>query len=245
MLINCIAVDDDPSALENLEAYIEKIPTLRLVKRYTNPLEALAEISTMENTDIIFLDIEMPELSGVELATRLREKTKHLIFSTAHARYALDAFQVNADAYLLKPYSFLHFSDTIQKLFPNSSINPQLPSENFFYIPLQDEADSMVKIDYQDLVALEKVNEDFYFRTIKENYIGLKFSFSKILNQLRNHPTFIQVSSSTVVSKLHIKTVLGKQVVLSGGRSVSLASKYKASFLDFVQQNIHENPVTG
>ena len=86
MSISCIAIDDDPHSLESLMAYMNKLPDLELVQSFTEPLEALAEISDANPVDIIFMDVEMPSLSGIELAGLLRRKTKHLIFTTAHAR---------------------------------------------------------------------------------------------------------------------------------------------------------------
>lgn len=241
MPINCVAIDDDPNSLENLNAYLTKLPDLHLVKSFTDPLKALTDISVSDQVDIIFMDIEMPSLSGIELAALLRQKTRHLVFTTAHPRYALDAFSVDADAYLLKPYSMLHFAETINNLYPNEKSQVTTVEDDFFYIPLQDEPDNLVKIEFSDLVALEQINEMVYFRTIKENYMSFKLSFSKMMNLLRRHPSFIQVSSSAMISKLHIKSFLGDQIILTGGVPIALTNKYKDSFLSFVKQNLLKN----
>jgi len=238
MPINCIAIDDDPNSLENLNAYLTNLPDLQLVKSFTDPLKALTDISVSDKVDIIFMDIEMPSLSGIELAALLRQKTKHLIFTTAHPRYALDAFSVNADAYLLKPYTMVHFAETINNLYPNEKVNNSESDSDFFFVPLHDEPEDSVKIEFDDLVAMEQINEMIYLRTIKQNYMSFKLNFSKMLSLLRNHPSFIQVNSTSIISKLHIKSFLGDQIVLTGGVSISLANKYKESFLSFVQQNL-------
>lgn len=238
MPINCIAIDDDPTSLESLNSYLTNVPDLQLVKSFTDPLKALTDISVSDKVDIIFMDIEMPSLSGIELASLLRQKTKHLIFTTAHPRYALDAFGVSADAYLLKPYTMLHFSETINNLYPNEKSGSADLENNFFLIPLQDEPEDSVKIEFDDLVTLEQINEMIYFKTIKQNYISFKVSFSKMLGLLRNHPSFIQVNSNAIISKLHIKSFLGDQIVLTGGISVMLANKYRESFILFVKQNL-------
>ncbi|MFC3563393.1 LytR/AlgR family response regulator transcription factor [Pedobacter jamesrossensis] len=238
MPINCIAIDDDPNSLENLNYYLNTLPDLQLVKSFTDPLKALTDISVSDEVDIIFMDIEMPVLSGIELASLLRQKTKYLIFTTAHSRYAIEAFSVEADGYLLKPYSMIHFTETINNLYPNEGSEGSEIEDDFFFIPGQNEIDELVKIEFNDLVSLEEINDMVYFRTIKQNYISFKLSFSKMLDIVRKHPAFIQVSSSAIISKVHIKSFLGDQIVLTDGISVSLANKYKESFLSFVKENL-------
>ncbi|MDN3585806.1 response regulator transcription factor [Pedobacter aquatilis] len=238
MPINCIAIDDDPNSIENLNSYLVKIPDLQLVKSFTDPVQALTDISSAETVDIIFMDIEMPALSGIELAKLLRKKTKHLIFTTAHPRYALDAFNVAADGYLLKPYSLIHFSEAINNLYPNENPIGEELLEESFSVQLRENTSEAVEIVFNELVMFEQINEMVYFRTINGNYMSFKLNFSKILELLRKHPTFIQVNSSAIISKLHIKSFLGDQIVLKGGLSTSLASKYKESFVLFVKQNL-------
>jgi len=238
MPINCIAIDDDPNSLENLNAYLTKMPDLQLVKSFTDPLKALTDISVSEKVDIIFMDIEMPSLSGIELASLLRQKTKHLIFTTAHPKYAIDAFSVDADAYLLKPYSIVHFTETISNLYPNEGLNTNSIDDEFFLVPLKDETDELLKIEYNDLVVCEQINDMVYFRTIKQNYVSFKLSFTKMLNLLRKHPAFIQVNSSAIISKLHVKSFIGDQIVLTGGLSIPLGGRYKDSFLSFLKENL-------
>jgi len=238
MPINCITIDDDPNSLENLNSYLAKIPDLQLVKSFTDPLQALTDISSADTVDIIFMDIEMPALSGIELAKLLRKKTKHLIFTTAHSKYALDAFNVAADGYLLKPYSLIHFSEAINNLYPNENpLNDELLEESFS-VQLRENASEAVEIVFNELVLFEQINEMVYFRTTSGNYMSFKLSFNKIVELLRKHPAFIQVNSSAIISKLHVKSFLGDQIVLTGGLSTSLASKYKESFVLFVKQNL-------
>ncbi|MBC6109408.1 LytR/AlgR family response regulator transcription factor [Pedobacter fastidiosus] len=242
MSISCIAIDDDPHALENLKAYMTKLPDLKLVQSFTEPLKALAEISVSNPVDIIFMDVEMPALSGIELAGLLRKKTKHLIFTTAHARYAIDAFKVDADAYLLKPYSILHFAKTINNLYPTGK-KTHLPfsifEDHFFYIPLQNKEGDLVRIDLNELIAVEELTDDIHFRTIKNSYLSSKLNFIKMIKMLKKHPAFIQISQSAIVSKQHIKSVLGgHQVVLSGGISYSVTNPYKDIFSSFIKHNL-------
>ena len=240
MSISCIAIDDDPSSLENLMAYMSKLPDLNLVKSFTEPLKALEEISFSNPVDIIFMDVEMPAISGIELAELLRQKTKYLIFTTAHAKYAIDAFKVDADAYLLKPYSILHFAKTINNLYPPEKKKPTPFSitENHFYIPLQSQEDNLAQIDLNELVAVESLKEEIYFKTVKSIHFTSKLIFLKIIKMLNKHPSFIQVNPRTIISKQYIKSIIGDQVFLKEELSYKVEAPFKESFSDFIKQNL-------
>jgi len=241
MSISCIAIDDDPHALESLIAYMDKLPDLKLVQTFTEPLQALAEISVSNPVDIIFMDVEMPSISGIELAGLLRQKTKHLVFTTAHARYAIDAFKVDADAYLLKPYSILHFAKTINNLYPTGKKTPNLFSvfdENFFYIPLQENNGDLVRIDLNELIAVEDFGVDIKFKIIKNSYLSSKSNFIKMLSMLKKHEAFIQITDTVIISKQHIKSVLGDNILLSGETSYTVSDAYKERFTTFIKDNL-------
>ena len=241
MPINCIAIDDDVNSLEGLNSYLSVLPDLQLIKCFTDPIRALTDISDLDKVDIIFMDIEMPALSGLELATMLRQKTKHLIFTTAHSKYALDAFGVNADAYLLKPYTMHHFTETINNLYPNEKSNLVLTENDFLTALRQEEPENLANIAYDNLIVMEQINEMVCFRVHNHNYISFKVNFVTMLCLLRNHTSFIQVNTNAIISKLHIKSFSGDQIVLTDGLSVHLSNKYKESFLSFLKENLLKN----
>jgi len=241
MPISCIAIDDDPYALESLISYMDKLPDLKLIQTFTEPLQALAEISVANPVDIIFMDVEMPSLSGLELAGLLRQKTKHLVFTTAHARYAIDAFKVEADAYLLKPYSILHFTKTINNLYPTGKEAPNMFSvsdEYFFYIPLQGENGDLERIDLNELIAVEELGEDIRFKTTKNTFLSSRSNFIKTLKMLKKHSAFIQISPTVVIAKQHIKSVLDNKILLSGETSFTLSETHEEHFADFIKNNL-------
>ncbi|MFD2585201.1 LytR/AlgR family response regulator transcription factor [Pedobacter vanadiisoli] len=241
MSITCIAIDDEPHSLESLIACMEKLPNLKLVQTFTEPLQALAEISVSNPVDIIFMDVEMPSLSGIELASLLRQKTKHLVFTTAHTKYAIDAFKVDADAYLLKPYSILHFTKTINNLYPAGK-KEQHPfsifDDHFFYIPLQGENDDLVRIDLNELIAIEEMGENVRFKTIKNAFLSAKSNFIKTLFMLKKHSAFIQINPTVVIAKQHIKSVLGNKVLLSSETSFTVSGIYTELFENFLKNNL-------
>lgn len=240
MSISCIAIDDDVHSLENLVAYMEKVPELNLVQTFTEPLQALSEISKSQPVDIIFMDVEMPALSGIELASLVRQKAKYLIFTTAHSRYALDAFKVQADAYLLKPYSILNFAKTINNLYPAGSLEQHQFSifeDHFFYVPLNNENHQLERIDLNQLIAVENRQDEIAFITANHTILSAKIDFAKMMQILTKHPSFIQISSDTIISKQHIKGVFDDQVLLSSETAFTIADSHKDLFASFLSQN--------
>ena len=118
-MLNCIIIDDEQFSVDAILKYIELLPKLNVAAIFKNPLEALESVTLENNIDLIFMDIDMPFLSGIELAKAVRHKTKKLICITSHSKYAFEASEVEGDAYLLKPFTFGKFSMTINRLFPN------------------------------------------------------------------------------------------------------------------------------
>ena len=119
-MIKCIIVDDEPSAVDILKIYVEKIPYLSLQLATTDAIEALTFIQTNQ-TDLVFLDINMPDISGLDFAKLTQNKAK-IIFTTAYSEFALDSYKYNAVDYLMKPVSFDNF------LLPPPVFNHQLPA---------------------------------------------------------------------------------------------------------------------
>src|SRR5471030_2614302 len=101
-LNKCVIIDDDEYAIEGLKNYIRSVPTLILEKSYTDPVEALMDITAGEMIDLILLDINMPKINGLELSREIRQKTRKLVFTTSYTKYGYEAFEAEADAYLLK-----------------------------------------------------------------------------------------------------------------------------------------------
>ena len=117
--INCVIVDDEPVARNVLETFVAKIPNLELVKSCKNAMEAF-EVANQQKIDIFFLDINMPDISGLSLAKSINQKAK-IIFTTAYREYAVDGFNLKAVDYLLKPISFDRFLQSIHKYFEGVS----------------------------------------------------------------------------------------------------------------------------
>lgn len=121
-LLGCVVVDDEPLAIDLLQDHIEQSPDLKLIRAFTDPIEALRFLRNT-SIDLLLLDIQMPEISGLQFARIINEECK-VIFTTAYGEYALESYELNAVDYLLKPISFQRFQRAVDKLLPISEAVP-------------------------------------------------------------------------------------------------------------------------
>ncbi|WP_443943483.1 LytR/AlgR family response regulator transcription factor [Pedobacter sp. AW1-32] len=234
-MIRCIAVDDQISSLEGLRGYIENSPGLELVQSYTDSVLALSEISKGEQVDIIFLDINMPNISGLELSKSLRAKTKRLIFTTSHQEYAFQAFEAEADAYLLKPYSFAKFAITLNRLFPDDEVRPTAgrAQNDYFLVKNTEEGLRAEMVKYQDIIAFESFSNYVKIHTVKKTiiaYLGLK----DVKEQIGTTDDFMQLHRGYIISLNHIEHIDGNQIALTNNLSFRVGESYNAEFKTFL-----------
>lgn len=234
----CIVIDDESYAIEGLTNYIRSIPNLVLIKSYTNPLEALMEITTANPVDLILLDIDMPQITGIELSKEIRQKTSKLVFTTAFKQYGYDAFEVNADAYLLKPYTFLKFAATVTKLFPKDP-EPKfnVTDDNFFFAKNKEDHLKMVKIRVDDVVAVESKQNYVMIHTLSKKvltYMSLT-EISKVLNQFQN---FVQFQRSFILGKNHIDSINGNTIKMVNGMQITVGEYYRKDFTAFLTKKL-------
>jgi DNA-binding LytR/AlgR family response regulator len=235
----CIIIDDESFAIDWLKNYISLVPSLRLVKSYTDPLEAMMEIVSGEMVDLIILDIDMPNITGIELSKEIRKKTKKLIFSTAYRQYGYDAYELSAEAYLLKPYTFSKFAGTIAKIFPgNEEVTATVKAnDDFFFIKNKDEQLKIVKIRYSDVVAVEsKLNYVMIHTLTKKilSYMSLT-EISRIFSQL---PDFVQLQRSYIIGKTHIDSIDGNTIKMVSGLQITVGEYYRKDFMLFLNEKL-------
>ncbi|GAA3961280.1 LytTR family DNA-binding domain-containing protein [Pedobacter ginsengiterrae] len=238
MRLKCIVIDDENHAVNAIKSYIDTLKNLDLIKIYTDPLQALTEIGTGPDVDIIFMDVDMPMISGIELSKAVKHKTSKLVFTTSHSKYAYEAFEINASAYLLKPYTFARFAETINRLFPQivhttTSIDIQ-KEENHFFIRNKNDNNNLIKVRYNTIVAVESLQNYVRIYTLDEtivSYIGL----SEIKDVLKEHPNFVQVHRSFIISKNHIEKVDGNSLKMSNQLIVNLGNNYRDEVLTYIK----------
>ena len=233
--ISCIIVDDEPLALDLLERYVRKTPFLNYICKCNNAIEALEIIDT-QTVDLIFLDIQMPELTGIEFSRVIRRETK-IIFTTAFNQYAIDGFKVNALDYLLKPFNYEEFMRAANKAKEwYELINVQKTSN-----PLIDNNFIFVKSDYKQIkIHLFNV---LYFEGLKDYVkIWLKDQTKPILSIIslkslaeKLPPSnFMRIHRSFIVALDKIQSVERSQVIMVNNTHITVAEQYREKFRDFL-----------
>jgi DNA-binding LytR/AlgR family response regulator len=231
-MYTCIIIDDDPLSIEILEDYIAKQENLNLLKTFQNPLQALHGFASYEKVDIVFMDIEMPEMNGIELAKLIRNKIDKLVFVTGFNNYAAEAVELNADAYLLKPLPLSKFIQTLQKIL----IKPLKVADNhFILINHAKPAYKKSKIDCKDIVVLESSGNYVKIHTLMEQILTHQ-KLSSIYHQLTNQG-FIQVHRSFVISTPHVKIIDNNNVVMKNGMKVPIGRNYRPIFFKAFNKN--------
>ena len=196
----CIIVDDEPAAIRLLEKFIEKVTFLKLINTFTKPIEALKFLH--DNTvDLLFLDIQMPEITGIQLSKIVSNNTQ-IIFTTAYPKFALESYDVAAIDYLLKPIEFTRFYKAVSKLLPPETANETaLSSENYIFLKT-DGKNKFVKVFLEDILFIEGL-KNYVSVQLKEEQIITNNTLKYLSKNLaKSH--FIQIHKSYTVSYTHL-----------------------------------------
>jgi len=238
MKLKCIIVDDDIHAINGLKSYIHLMPQLELCHIYTNPLEALTEINGIKPVDIIFMDVDMPIINGIELSKSIRHKTNKLIFTTSHSKYAYDAFEIHANDFLLKPYTIARFADTINRLFPKSEVNIDsqvTQKDDYFFVRNKNERNNLVRIRYVDIIFIESLQNYIRIHTLNDAVVTY-MSLGEVKLILKDHPDFIQIHRSFVISQNYISKIEGNTIFMTDGTELTIGKFYREQVMDFIKQ---------
>ncbi|WP_316846339.1 LytTR family DNA-binding domain-containing protein [Pedobacter psychrodurus] len=240
MNLKCVVIDDEQHAIEVLTDHIAEMPGLTVFKTFTSPVQALTEISTDDEIDLLFMDIDMPGINGLELAKNIREKAKYLIFTTAHPDYALQAFDVQSDQYLLKPISFAKFALGIDRILKKEANNAKVvPKETDQVAALY------IKGDHKYAFSNIAIDEILYIKAL-QNYIQIitksethttYLTLKEIEKALESH-AFIRVNKSNIVAKSAIKKVDGNIIRLVNNEMIQIGEGYKETFFAYVQNSL-------
>jgi len=229
--MKCLIVDDSPLAIEIIETYLCKIDDIEIIAKCTNPIEAL-NILTNQTVDLVFLDIQMPNLTGLELVKTL-DKLPLFIFTTAYPQYALDGFELNATDYLVKPIPFDRFLKAISrakelyKLKQKKHIQASPPTRNYIFV--KSEYDN-VKIAVNTIKYIEGLGGYIrIYTTDSAKPVMTLMNFSEILEKLGNS-NFIRVHRSFIVNIEHIDT-LQKTKIIIDDKLIPIGETYKKQVL--------------
>jgi two-component system, LytTR family, response regulator len=220
MKLRCIAIDDEPLALDLMEAYISKIPYLQLKGLYNNALHAL-EVMREQEIDLIFLDINMPDVLGIDFVKGMK-KPPMTIFVTAHERYALQGFEVNAVDYLLKPVSFERFMIAAEKAYAN--VINTTPAYDFIFVKSEH---NVIKIELKNIHYIEGYKDYVKIITNEPKPILTITTFKAMEEMLP--PTFMRVHKSFIISVDKIVS-MRKGKILVKDKYLPIGDSYKDAF---------------
>lgn len=227
--LRCLITEDEELARDLLENFINKIPHLELVAKCENPLRAM-EVLRTESVDILFLDIQMPELTGTEMLKLLPEKPV-VIFTTAYPSYALEGYQLDVTDYLLKPYSFERFVQAVNKatemvrLKKGNAIAPS-SSHDKDYLLVKSEH-KVIKIKYADLFYIESMREYVAYHTIAQGRILSLMSLKQLELDLPKN-LFARIHKSYIINIEKVVALEGNLVHLAD-KKLPIGASYKDS----------------
>jgi len=231
--LKCIIVDDEYGAIEILESYVSKVPWLSLEASFSDPLEAMNHLSH-QKIDLLFLDINMPDLDGLQLARLIQAQGTPIIFCTAYPQHALESYEVEALDYLLKPIPFERFLSAINKLKPaGGPRDADIPQTEILASQLFIKSGSQIhQIDIDDISMIQK---DGHYIVLKlpGREILSRMTFNQLLDLLPGD-SFIQVHRSYVVALNKIQTIQ-KQFIQIDGKEVPIGDAYKDAFFKQVK----------
>lgn len=233
MNIKCLIIDDEPLAREGLEKYVQQIDFLALKGICKNALQANL-ILQQEPIDLIFLDIEMPGLSGLELLKSLPH-APFVIFTTAYPQYALDGYQFNAIDYLVKPISFERFLQAINKawrLLARQHTGAASQQEHAFIFVKTDKR--LVKLSIEDILFIEGMQNYIVIHTAQEKLMILA-PLKNILDLLPAD-TFLQIHKSYIVSINKVEAIEGNELILPNHK-IPISARMRPQVLDFLTKN--------
>jgi len=228
MKINCIVIDDEIPAIEQMEEYIRRIPFLNHLGSFDNAIEPVTFLKN-NTVDLIFLDIEMEGFSGLQFIKSIRNKPK-IILTTAYDQFALEAYNLNVSDYLLKPVSFERFIQSLDNIFEYfSKVKTSDPSEkiykrDYFFVKTEYR---MQRIDFDDILYIEGMKEYLRIHTRTEKIMTL-LSF-KAIEELLPADNFIRVHKSYIVAINKIDCVEKNRISI-GKHLIPVSDTYRDAF---------------
>ncbi len=236
-MIRTIAIDDEPLALQLVNSYISKTPFLEAVASFDNPLDAMDFLSA-NPVDLIFLDIQMPDLTGIEFSRILENKPK-IVFTTAYAKYALEGFKVDAVDYLLKPFSYEEFLTAARKAeklikLEKAAQNEEVEANNEFLFLKSDY--KIRRINFNDIRYIEGLKDYVKVYLQNEPKPVMSLSSLKALETKLPESKFMRVHRSYIVNLDKIEIIERGRVVFDK-TYIQVSDQYKDKFQEFLDRN--------
>lgn len=255
-ILSCVIIDDEPLAQDLLEKFVNRISYLSLAARFDNAIDAISQLDKLK-PDIIFLDINMPEMTGIEFLRSFSQKRPHIILTTAYPQYAIDGFEYDVVDYLLKPIPFDRFMKAINKVKDrqkdieieqtNDKSKPQTDTQassqatqettanNNFILVKEDK--KLVRISFEEIVFVEAMRDYIKIHT-KHKEIITHMTMQKI-EQALNTALFLRVNRSFIMNIDCIKAIDGNTIETTNHKKLPIGINYK----DAVKEALHSKMV--
>lgn len=230
MMLRCAIVDDEPLALSLLESYVSKTPFLQLAGKYSSAVQAMKELPG-EEVDLLFLDIQMPELNGLEFSKMVDPHTR-IVFTTAFGQYAIDGYRVNALDYLLKPISYVDFLQAANKALQWFEL-VQKPEEIDSIFVKSDY--KLVQVELKKIMYIEGLKDYIKIYTEEDAKPILSLMSMKAMEELLPSSRFIRVHRSFIVQKDKIRVIDRGRIVFDK-TYIPISDSYKQVFQAFLDE---------
>jgi DNA-binding LytR/AlgR family response regulator len=227
----CLIVDDEPPASRLLENYVSKVPFLELVGVTASALEALRYVET-NAIDVIFLDIQMPELSGIQLSKIIKDKVQ-IIFTTAYPQFALESYDFNAVDYLLKPFEFERFYEAVGKLKGADGAEVSGNDDDSFVFVKTDGKNNYEKIAKKDVCYIEGLKN--YVAVHLEDKPIITYATLRHMEAVLGAKDFVQIHKSYIVAIRHIEKIDSLSVYLNE-KALPIGDTYRKGFFEVVER---------
>jgi two-component system, LytTR family, response regulator len=231
MPIKCIAIDDEPPALALIKEHLAKFPGLQLLQTFDDAI-AGEEFLRNNPVDLLFIDINMPDITGLELVRSLQEKPM-IIFTTAHKKFAVEGFDLDAIDYLLKPISFERFSKAVNKAieyFEHKNKKNQVIENLFVYSEYR-----MVKIELKEVEYIESLEDYIKIHLLNARPVLTLMPLKKVLEKLPPEK-FRRIHRSYIVAVDKVKSILNRKVRLVSSVELPISDSYTSFINDWKQQ---------
>lgn len=229
-MINCIAIDDEPLALAQLTGYISRVPFLNLVAACQDAFDATKQLM-MQKIDLLFIDINMPDLNGLDFVRSLISKPM-VIFTTAYSEYAVEGFKVNAVDYLLKPFEFQEFLKAVDKA--RKWIECNLPEDETIFVKCDSKV-TLVKLT--DIKYIEGMSEYVRIFVEGEEKPLMPLITMKRLEETLPESQFMRVHRSYIIN-LRKVTEVSRLRIIFGNTYIPVGDNYKDKFMEFINSRM-------
>lgn len=233
MILNCSIIDDEPLATKLLVSYVKKTPTLNLVGTYNSAISAIKDLRE-KPVDLLFLDIQMPELSGLEFARLMPPETK-IIFTTGFDQYAIEGYNMNALDYLLKPIAYDRFLESVKKgmdYFSLVEIQKHTHADQFIFVKSDYK---LVQISLNDVLYIEGFKDYVKIYMDGNQKPVMSLINMKRIDEYLPHPEFLRIHRSYIVHMSKIKLVDRARIVF-GDEYIPISESYKEEVQKFLDE---------